>query len=104
MAESATARCVVNIVQRRPQTLGIPPGAATASLKVDEVVSLSKRSFCFLLEHPTSRSQTKVYFVKLDASNGIKSYYGCDIAGYLNLKTAFPVIVNRLTEKGLNPG
>ena len=63
------------------KSLGIPLGASIQSLKTDDIITLSKKTFAFFLGHETIHALTKIYFVKIDQNNQLKAYFAVDLPG-----------------------
>ena len=95
---------ILNIMRRRPQAFGVPLGSGLNKIVPDDMIPLSKKTFAFLIPHENVPTLTRIFLAKMDQKGEIRNYFPLDLPGYLNLKEAMGLIVNRVNEKTLNPG
>ena len=56
---------ILTILKNRPSAYSIPNGSSIHKLRTEDLVPISKKSFCFFLPHESAPAMAKVYVCKL---------------------------------------
>ena len=67
---------IISLLRSRPGSYSIPRNSFINRLKTDEIINISKKTFCFFLDNEVNGAMARVFICKLESNGALKSYQG----------------------------